>query len=328
MNAGLELEIGATKRNTLVNSKGIKYLDFKGTLTPKYYLVWLHLLLGYLALVVIAVAIVGLHTYRPELFPLSVLLGGVLLGYVIAHNQLFLHEATHYNLTKSRKLNDLLANLFIGSLTGQNVRTYRVVHFQHHRKLGAPEDTENSYFDPLNVRYVIESLFGIRPLKVLYGRMKFTKSQRSKKAEGLAHQEYLTGQLLVGLLLNGVIVVGALVLNYLPLALAWTLGVLVFFPFFGAVRQLLEHRGDHASKATDYHQVPHGKVNRLFGDGPVASTLGGAGFNRHLLHHWEPQISYTRLHDLETYLKDTEFAAIIDKSQSTYFQTFLHLFGR
>jgi len=148
MNAGLELEIGATKRNTLVNSKGIKYLDFKGTLTPKYYLVWLHLLLGYLALVVIAVAIVGLHTYRPELFPLSVLLGGVLLGYVIAHNQLFLHEATHYNLTKSRKLNDLLANLFVGSLTGQNVRTYRVVHFQHHRKLGAPEDTENSYFAP------------------------------------------------------------------------------------------------------------------------------------------------------------------------------------
>jgi len=129
MNTGLELEIGSTKRNTLVNSKGIKYLDFKGTLMPKYYLVWVHLLLGYLALVVIAVAIVGVQAYRPELFPLSVVLGGVLFGYVIAHIQLFLHEATHFNLTKSRKLNDVLANLFVGSLTGQDVRTYRVVIF-------------------------------------------------------------------------------------------------------------------------------------------------------------------------------------------------------
>ena len=35
------------------------------------------------------------------------------------------------------------------------------------------------------------------------------------------------------------------------------------------------------------------------GDGPLASTLGGAGFNRHLLHHWEPKISYTRFRELE-----------------------------
>jgi len=33
--------------------------------------------------------------------------------------------------------------------------------------------------------------------------------------------------------------------------------------------------------------------DRLFGDDFFSCTFGGAGFNRHLLHHWEPQISYT-----------------------------------
>lgn len=72
----------------------------------------------------------------------------------------------------------------------------------------------------------------------------------------------------------------------------------------------------------DYSTQPHGAVNRLFGDGPLASTLGGAGFNRHLLHHWEPQISYTRLRELEVYLLRTDAAEGVRMRQSTYLETF------
>src|SRR5204863_1422182 len=104
------------------------------------------------------------------------------------------------------------------------------------------------------------------------------------------------------------IVVTAAWAGQYALAAAWSIGTLSVMPLFVSLRQLLEHRSEGADPHVDYAVTPHGAVNRLFGDGPVASTLGGAGFNRHLLHHWEPQISYTRLRELEAYILRTEAA--------------------
>ena len=81
------------------------------------------------------------------------------------------------------------------------------------------------------------------------------------------------------------------------------IGVGVFLPFFGALRQILEHRAPEADGGVDYARTPHGAYTRIFHGGLFAKTFGGAGFDRHLLHHWEPQVSYTRLADLETYLR-------------------------
>ena len=66
-------------------------------------------------------------------------------------------------------------------------------------------------------------------------------------------------------------------------------------------------------------------MNRLFGDGPLASTVGSAGFNRHAIHHWEPQLSYTRLADLEAYLLRTDAAPLVRERQTSYADTFLRL---
>jgi fatty acid desaturase len=109
-------------------------------------------------------------------------------------------------------------------------------------------------------------------------------------------------------------------------ALAWIGGVLFVFPFFVSLRQVLEHRAEDADPGVDYTQVNHGPVNRLFGDGPVATTLGGAGFNRHALHHWEPTVSYTRLSEIEDFLMRTDAAALVRSRRTTYSAIFLRLF--
>jgi hypothetical protein len=88
----------------------------------------------------------------------------------------------------------------------------------------------------------------------------------------------------------------------------------------------LEHRDENARRDVDYAHTPHGAINRLFGDGPLASTLGGAGFNRHLIHHWEPQISYTRLREVEQFLMETPAAEDLRHRQTTYVRTFARLF--
>jgi fatty acid desaturase len=49
------------------------------------------------------------------------------------------HEASHYSLTRSKKLNDRLADLFIAGPAGATVAGYRQHHVLHHRYLGDPE---------------------------------------------------------------------------------------------------------------------------------------------------------------------------------------------
>lgn len=63
----------------------------------------------------------------------------------------------------------------------------------------------------------------------------------------------------------------------------------------------------------------------------ILLALGGfaaAGFNRHLLHHWDPTISYTRFNDMQNFLAESGFGEHIQSAQSSYFATALLLFRR
>ncbi len=310
------------RRDSIVNSKGIRYKEFKQSLKPKFGLVWVHLLCGHLVLIATMVGMILVQQQAPHLWYLSIFLGSLLYGYTLAYIELFFHEAAHYNIAPDRKMNDRLANIFIGSFVGQDIKAYRPIHFDHHRHLGTPQDTEHTYFDPLNIQFLVESLTGIKPLKVLSKREKMSKQKGAHKSGGI-----LNAQLLVGVAMNGVIVLGMALLGFWTVSVAWVIGMIIAFPFFAALRQLLEHRDEDARADLDYTVVPHGAVNRMFGSGPIASTLGGAGFNRHMLHHWEPQISYTRLSDLEHFLMDTEVAGVLTRHRTSYARTFVRLFN-
>jgi hypothetical protein len=74
--------------------------------------------------------------------------------------------------------------------------------------------------------------------------------------------------------------------------------------------------------------VPHGPVNRLFGNGALSRTFGNAGYNRHLLHHWDPAVSYTRFDEMESFLMSTELAKVINGARATYVGTLLTLMRR
>lgn len=312
------------KRDPLVNSAGVTLRDFRKTLTPKYHVVWVQMLAGHLALLAIAAFAIALDLYLPKFLPLTIVGCGLLFGYTISYILLFFHEAYHYNIAKDRELNDLLANLLIGSLVGQDIKTYRQIHLAHHRYLGTPSDPEHSYFDALTLQFILESLTGIRVFKGLLGREKFIQSKQSPVPASIS---VISTQFGLGVALNGLIVILSGWLGYWSLTGAWILGMLIFFPFFSSVRNVLEHRDEFARIEVDYYSTPRRPVTRMFGDGLIASTFGGAGFNRHMLHHWEPQISYTRLKDLEKFLLDTEASDSLKTNPPGYFQTFGRLFS-
>lgn len=323
--AGVEeaapMDLGRIRRDSLISAAGVCYRDFKQTLTPRYHLVWLHLLSGHAAILLTTAAIAFATRRWPTLAPLVVIGGAAAYGYAIAFIVLFWHEAAHFNLARDRTINDRLADIFIGSLLAQSIATYRPIHFDHHRYLGTPRDTERSYFDALSVHFLVFSLTGLRTLAAVVRRQKMAQADASAQRTYDRH-------FLIGIIVNLTIVGISAALGRWPVALAWTIGIAIVFPFLAALRQLLEHRHDQASPTVDYAITPHGAVNRMFGTGLVASTLGGAGFNRHLLHHWEPQISYTRLQDLEDYLADTPVASAIEQSRTSYGRTFTRLLRR
>jgi fatty acid desaturase len=187
-------------------------------------------------------------------------------------------------------------------------------------------DTEVTYFDPLNIKFLVEAVVGIRVLKVLRVRDKRKGSASREDDETQTAVKNAPVVLICGAMFNLAFVALLVYVHQWVLALAWCAGMLVFFPFFGAIRQLLEHRSTEADPAADYRKIEHGAVHRMFGEGPLASTFGGAGFNRHLLHHWDPGLSYTRLGDLERYLLKTDRGECLKEYNTTYRQTFQRLF--
>ena len=245
----------------------------------------------------------------------GVVLGALAVGYVVHYLVLFQHEAVHFNLAPGRRANDFACDLLVGPLIGETVAAYRAIHLEHHRHLGTPRDTERSYFEAFGARFVLEGLTGLRIARIIRAR--------------LAHHAGSAGSsrddrrwvLPAAVALHGGVVVGSALAGEPVLAMAWILGVGGVFPALNTTRQLLEHRDDAADRAVDYSTVPHGEVHRLFGSGPLASTLGGAGFNRHLLHHWDPGVSCTRLADLEAFLTRTEVAETLQRRRTSYLAT-------
>jgi fatty acid desaturase len=304
-------------RTTLKDRDGLSLVQFRKDLRPHYGKVAFDLGLGYLFLGLSLLLPMQITGKVPALLWAMVLLCAFFVGFWIAYLHLFMHEAAHYNLAPSRKWNDLLSDLLICIWSGQNTSAYRVIHWDHHRFLGTTKDTEHSYFNALTPRFLLESLTGIAALKVLLFREAKLKRSISFRERSMPLAAFLT---------NGTIVLSLYSLGHWPFALAWIVGLVAFFPFFGAIRQLLEHRRPDAALGTDFSKVRHEKYTRMFREGPFASFLGGAGFTRHLLHHWDPQISYTRLKDLEAFLAGTRWGPGIEAARTTYRETFRELF--
>lgn len=314
-------DLEVIKRKGLMDSKGISFAQFKKQLQPKFSLVWRDILLGYVVIVALSAMTIVFQDLIPQFGLLYIPFMALLLGYFLAYLNLFMHEAAHFNIHPNRDTNDRLANIFICVLSGQYIKNYRIVHWNHHKYLGSPNDSEHSYFDALNTRFILESLTGIKALKTIFGR----EANEVNQNQQFDNKKFYT-YLFAGMLLNLLIISIPFFFGFWHFSLTWVLAMLVFFPFFGALRQLLEHRDELANAAVDYSKTDHGKLSRMF-RGPLARSMGGAGFNRHLLHHWEPNVSYTRLKDLEEYLKDTQVGWIIEKNYSSYFRTFIRLFN-
>jgi fatty acid desaturase len=297
----------ATFRQIMTRELGSTYIEFRNGLAPDYRRVLFDIGMGYGALI-LWMAIIG--QANGLLFGLgAAAIGAVGVGFLIAYLQLFIHEAAHYNLAANRDDNDRLADWLISWQVGTSIAAYRATHFDHHRHFGVEGDTEVSYRHALSVKFIIDMLTGIHALRVFSNRKVVSAGKASKTSSASRLP------LVRGLCIHFVIIVASFLAGWWPAALAWVGGMAIAFPFFATLRQLLEHRPIGAMRDEAYG------TNRLFEDSAFARIFGGAGFNRHLLHHLEPQVSYTRFAEFERFLMATSLAPILDAHRATYFGT-------
>lgn len=299
----------AVFRERMLFETGGAYAQYRRTLTPNRATVLTDIGLGYAALagtIVLTAQADGLVVGIA-----AAVAGAVAAGFFVAYLQLFIHEAAHYNLAASKTANDRIADWLICWQVGTSIAAYRSTHSEHHRHLGKPGDTEVSYRHALTPRFLVEMLTGVHAMRVFLSR--------SEGAAPASPRSRLP--LLRGIAVHFVLVAIMVGAGAWSAALAWIGGIGVAFPVFATVRQLLEHRPTGT-------MVDEGDaVTRLFDDGLFARIFGGAGFNRHFLHHLEPQISYTRLPDLEAAIRRTGLSAALDTRRTTYLATFRELIG-
>lgn len=312
-------------RDKLQNASGVQYNEFRRQLKPRYMWGWIQIALAYGFVLSMLAGLVALQPMPIHWWQLALAswLAAIGIGYAVAFFGLWFHEATHYQLHRSSGWNDRLANASLGIILMMDIRKNRLVHFKHHKLFGECEDTERSYFDPLNARYMLESLTGIKVLRVILVRIGVGQVQR--QADN-SESGYLNWVSLAGLILHLGIICGSLYLQYYALAFAWVVGVFIFFPFFAALRQVLEHRKPDADPECDYTRVAHGAYTRVFEGGMLAKTFGGAGFNRHLIHHWDPGVSCTRFAEVERFFEQSQLGEFYSARKTTYGKTFIMLF--
>ena len=141
--AALE-DLGDPRSDALVDAHGTGYQSFRTTLRPRWLRVWADILLGYLALALVAGGSLAASGLAWPWQCAVALACAAAFGYWMAYLQLFLHEAAHFNIAASRRWNDRLANLLVAGWTGTAIAAYRIIHWEHHRFHGQPNDAEHS----------------------------------------------------------------------------------------------------------------------------------------------------------------------------------------
>lgn len=312
----------------LKNRLGESYNQFKKTLTPDYAKAWRDIAIGWILLSV--TVLLGGWLLQQTLYTgwliFITIVTSAFAGFLVSYLVNFFHEAAHFNLSADKNKNEIYANLFIGLLIGQSIQYYRIVHWEHHKSLGTTTDTERSYFESPGFKFMLASVTGIRAIKLLLLRNNFVTKDIEKFTRQI--KSISRKQLLFSIVFHLVILTVMAFFRQWWLIAAWCIAIGCWYPLFGSLRQVLEHRDDHADKKTNYSSQPHGKFTRIFGDSLFDKTFGSAGFNKHLLHHLEPQVSYTRLDDLEKFLGETIIGHHIRKKRASYWTTFTNLFNR
>lgn len=312
----------------LENSKGTTYGEFRKTLITPYGKNQFGIVMTLFSIV-------------PIVFSINLVDNVALLGLfaiilsLVEHRILnVVHEGAHYLIAKNKVKNDLICNLLAGWFVLVDVDQYRQTHVQHHRSLGSDFDPENSHQEKLDLTWLVSVFSGIQTLRLLRHRGKMRK-----RLSHTSPKSYRHGLMTItGLSMHLIILLFLMNVADLKTVAIWCLSTFLMTPGLGLIRNLLEHKYVGPMEEVIWTELSQQKsksdpsemnvTTRMFNQKKLSRVYGSMGFTRHLLHHWDPSISFSNLEKVHVFLLDTSLGANLLQTESTYSKAFLSLWKR
>ncbi len=231
------------------------------------------------------------------------ILGGKQLGCAI-----IMHDASHYSLFKSQKLNRTIGNFFGAWPVLNNVQQYRPYHLKHHRHAGTEDDPDlrlalnfPTYLGSF-IRKVLRDLSGVNGVKGVLGVLAMhigilkynlggTAEKLKTKLTSKEVWKNLRGPIFFHLVLFGVL----FAIGRPWLYLLWWVAHLTTFQFSLRIRSMAEH-----SMTPDVSD-PYQNVRTTYAN-PIEKILFAPLYvNYHAEHHLlmgVPAYNYPRMHKM------------------------------
>jgi fatty acid desaturase len=310
----------------LQNSSGLSYSEYRKTLRTPFELVQLSILCNVIFIFLTTVFVIH--------YPQPIILCLTAFPLALAQHRVLnvLHEGAHYLIARKRSTNDLITNVLSGWFVIADVDQYRITHIQHHRNLGSLEDPKLSHMDKLDFTWLVSAISGFKTFSILLQRKKYRESKLKDYKVKVRHLLVPV----VGVTGHFLIVVSLFKINA-SVVLWWGVSSYLLAPFLGILRNVLEHRylekvdsrvwdevlGKELSD-DDYARV----TTRMFNVNPLSRIWGSMGFTRHLIHHWDPSISFVHLKKINLFLLETKIGPLLQSQETTFLRTFRQLWNK
>lgn len=232
------------------------------------------------------------------------------------------HESVHYRLTRSKKMNDLISNLFAAYPIFFCTQGYRINHLAHHRELNSLDDPDWARKTPLwewqfpKSRSDLVKMMGLVLLtswyKMIHLFCQLSILNYRAAATSITQRNWLITKLgYYGCLLTCLYLTS----GWGFFALYWLVPYFLVMPVLERVRSISEHFA--LSYADDFNQT-----RNVLSSGLEAFFFGPHNIRYHLDHHLFPTVPQYNLPQLHAYLM-----TFPDYARSAH-QNNSYLFGR
>lgn len=255
-------------------------------------------------IMVLLLAAFLVYNYSVWFLPLSIVL---IASRIRAFGNLQ-HDASHYNLCKSKEWNDLVAKYLLSPMVFDHFTKYRKEHFQHHSALGTEDDPDlidTSTIYPAKWKMVLEVYFRLFLKKSFWLSSAFGEIYRMRKIELLQISAWWV-----------------MVLTMLSIISTWQFAMTLFglillarMTVYHAMRAFLEISDhgflDPSTNINFTRTLPYNNI--------LTFVLHPHNDNYHIAHHLFPSVPLYHLKRLHNLLLKTEIYSDAHHCQRYFF---------
>ncbi len=247
---------------------------------------------------------------------LTIVIALILIGGRHLALAILMHEAAHYSLFKTRRLNDIVGNWLCAYPSYQDLSRYRKHHLKHHRYAGSEQDPDIDLVAAYPTskaslfRKFLRDLTGVTGLKRIVGlvliafdQIEYTVSGKLVPIQqnGKSRKEIFkigVSRTLPFILTQSVLVAGLWALGHPELYLLWVASYMTTFSLFLRIRSIAEHA------CTQMDLDPFKNTRSMSANWIERLTVAPHRVNYHLEHHLLMTAPYFKLPELHRRLRE------------------------